>query len=77
MRDNLYHCVVEFVITDDIVIVAIDLCHDLVPDQFVAFLKRRLAESTVKDFSQLILTYNAITVLVEEVKGNAEVFSAE
>ena len=77
MHDNLYHCIVEFFVAYDMVVVTVHLCHDLVQNQLEAFRVCRLTERAVEDLSQLLLDYHAIAAIIKEVKGSMEVISAE
>ena len=43
VRDHLHHCFVEFFVAYQVVLITIDLVHDLVPQILVAFLESGLA----------------------------------
>ena len=77
MSYDFDHSIIELIVADFIIVVAVDLRHDLIPDQVIALFERCLAESSVEDLTQLIFAYHTVAILVEDAKGNAEVLTVE
>lgn len=77
MCNDFDHSIIELIVADFIIVVAVDLRHDLIPDQVIALFERCLAESSVEDLTQLIFAYHTVAILVEDAEGNAEVLTVE
>ena len=73
MRDNLCHGLIEFVVTYDVIMVAVNFCHDLVPELIIALLKSYLAERTIKYGSKLLLANNSVLINIEKVKSDSQI----
>lgn len=77
MSDHLDHRIIEFTVAYDIIMIAVHFSHDLRPELIIGFIESDLAEATVEYCLQLLLTYHAIAVFVEDAECNAKVLCAE
>lgn len=77
MSDYFDHCLIEFAVAYDVVMVAIDFRHDLRPKLIIALLERDLAETTMEDSAQFFFADNAVTVLIKNAECDAQIFRVE
>lgn len=77
MRKYLGHGLVELLSTDSLVVVAVNLCHDLLPYLLVIFFQGVPTEPTVENGAKLLLANVAIAVSVENFKGYSQVLLIE
>lgn len=74
MCDHLNHCRIELAVANKIVVIFVDFAHDLVPNLLIGLFEGSLAHSSVENWSEFLLRYHSISVLVKQVECNSEVF---
>ena len=75
MRDDLHHSIIELCEAYYIIIVAIDLLHDLMPNVLIFVLEGR--SDPAKDITQLLRADLPIAILVEHLEGHLKVILVE
>ena len=71
VRYHFHHGLVELLVAYHIVLIAIYLAHDLIPDGLISILKGGLAHAAVEDGPDLLLADVAIAVFVEDVERDS------
>ena len=77
MRNHLDHCLVEFTVANDIIVVFVDFTHDLIPNLLISIVEGRLTHRPMEHRPDLFLADHPIPVLVKQIEGNPEVLFVE
>jgi len=77
VSDHFHHRFVKLGVAYQVVLIAVDLGHDLVPEVLIAVLEGSLAEGAVEHSADFLLTDEAIAVFIENVKCDAQVLPVQ
>ena len=77
MCNDLHHCLVELLVADHIILVAVNLGHDLIPELVITLFKSCLASGTMENGAKFLLADHTIAILVKKIKGNTQILSIE